>query len=218
MVKVNVYVDGFNLYYRALKDQRAADGSAFKWLDLSKLAANLLPDPKYTINHIRYFTAHVKGLPSDPQAPVRQQIYLRALRTLPNVSIHLGYFSSTKKMARLVTPLPDGTKRLLVHKTEEKGSDVNLATMLLCDGFNGDFDEAAVITNDSDLVEPIRVVRDQLRKPIVTLDPCGERGHSKELKGASTFYKPVRAGALANSQFPPTLTDAKGAFHKPSTW
>ena len=32
-----VYVDGFNLYYRALKD------SPFRWLDLRELAKNLLP-------------------------------------------------------------------------------------------------------------------------------------------------------------------------------
>lgn len=33
---------------------------------------------------------------------------------------------------------------------EEKGSDVNLATELLVDGFKRRFDMAAVVTNDAD--------------------------------------------------------------------
>ncbi|MEO6774732.1 MAG: NYN domain-containing protein [Kofleriaceae bacterium] len=215
-VKVNVYVDGFNLYYRALKSQRAADGSLLKWLDLNKLVSALLP--AYTIGRIRYFTAQVIALPSDPDAPQRQQIYFRALRTLPNVSIHLGYFSATKKWARLVTPLPDGTKTVQVHKTEEKGSDVNLASYLLLDGFNNDYDEAAVITNDSDLVEPIRIVRDSLKKPVLVLEPRSDGRRSKELKDVSTNQKPIRVGVLSASQFPPTLTDAVGTFRKPPSW
>ena len=48
-VLTNVYVDGYNLYYRALK------GSLFKWLDLGKLAAELFPED--TIGQVHYFTA-----------------------------------------------------------------------------------------------------------------------------------------------------------------
>jgi len=51
------------------------------------------------------------------------------------------------------------TQRVWVDKTEEKGSDVNLATHLLHDGFRGMFEAAVLITNDSDLTEPVRVVR-----------------------------------------------------------
>lgn len=216
-MKVNVYVDGFNLYYRALKDPRAPDGTTYKWLDLGQLASHLMPAPKYTINLIRYFTANVRLLPDDPQAPVRQQVYLRALKTLPNVSIHLGRFLAAKKQARLVTPLADGTKLVKVHKTEEKGSDVNLATYLLLDGFRNEYDVAAVITNDSDLTEPIRVVRDELKKTVGVLEPCADRV-SKDLQRVSSFYKQIRHGALAASLFTPQLTDAKGSFHKPIGW
>ena len=42
-----------------------------------------------------------------------------------------------------------------VMKTEEKGSDVNLATYLLVDAFEDRFDVAVIISNDSDLKEPI---------------------------------------------------------------
>ena len=46
-----------------------------------------------------------------------------------------------------------------VVKTEEKGSDVNLATHLLYDGFKNDYEVAVVVSNDSDLLEPVRVAR-----------------------------------------------------------
>ena len=79
--QARVYVDGFNLYNRLLTGH-----SALKWLDLPALAAHLLPD--YDIQLVRYFTAILKpGLTIDPQSPVRQQIYLRALAADPRVPI-----------------------------------------------------------------------------------------------------------------------------------
>ena len=80
----NVYIDGFNLYYGCLK------GTPYKWLDLDALCRRLLP--KHEIQRIRYFTALVSARPGDPQQPIRQEIYLRALRTIPHLSIHLGRF------------------------------------------------------------------------------------------------------------------------------
>ena len=49
-----------------------------------------------------------------------------------------------------------------VIRTEEKGSDVNIATHLIHDAYQQKFKSAVVVTNDSDLQEPIRIVRDDL--------------------------------------------------------
>jgi hypothetical protein len=38
------------------------------------------------------------------------------------------------------------------------------------------------------------------------------------LSQAASFFKQLRPHALAASQFPTVLTDATGAFSKPSTW
>ena len=67
----NVYIDGFNLYHRALRRE-----ARFKWLDLAKLCQTLLP--AHEIKRIRYFTAIVHMRPEDPQQQMRQQIYLCA--------------------------------------------------------------------------------------------------------------------------------------------
>ena len=68
VLRTYVYVDGFNLYYRALKNTR------FKWLNLERLVKDLL-DPENEISCIRYFTAPVSGK-LDPAQPIRQQTYL----------------------------------------------------------------------------------------------------------------------------------------------
>jgi uncharacterized LabA/DUF88 family protein len=217
LLKVRVYIDGFNLYYRALKHRPDPNGGTYKWLDLVKMASALMPSPSYTIDLIRYFTANVRQLPDDPDAPLRQQVYLRALRTLPLVTIHHGFFMAKKTRMRLVTPLGDGTKTVEVHKTEEKGSDVNMATHLLLDGFRNEYDVAAVVTNDSDLVEPVRVVRDELKKTVIILAPDPRRC-SRELSAVATGVKPIREGALRSSQFPNPLADAKGTITKPAGW
>jgi hypothetical protein len=84
-----VYIDGFNLYYRALR------GTAYKWLDVAELSAAALPASS-RIERVNYYTARVSGR-IDPATPARQHAYLRALESLaPQVAIHYGNFMTTK--------------------------------------------------------------------------------------------------------------------------
>ncbi|MBN1628298.1 MAG: NYN domain-containing protein [Thermoleophilia bacterium] len=48
--------------------------------------------------------------------------------------------------------------------TEEKGSDVNLATYLLLDAFDDALDTAVVVSDDSHLLEPITLVKERLKR------------------------------------------------------
>ena len=103
-----------------------------------------------------------------------------------------------------------------VIKTEEKGSDVNLATHLLYDGFRNDYEVAVIVSNDSELLEPVKIVRYELGKKVGLLNP-----HPKPRRALLPhvdFIKKIRTGVLAASQFPPTLTDAHRTFHKPANW
>src|SRR5262245_12321482 len=159
MTRTIVYIDGFNLYYRALKPL------GHRWMDIAALSGAVLPDSSKIIA-IKYYTARVSGR-VDHGAPARQQAYLRALESLPLVSIHYGNFLTKQKWSGLVHPpqfrphfmLPPGASPHVAYvwKTEEKGSDVNLGAHLVRDAFTHAFDEAAVLTNDTDLVEPIRI-------------------------------------------------------------
>ena len=73
----------------------------------------------------------------------------------------------------LANPQPNGPKFATVVKTEEKGSDVNIATHMVHDAHLGLYDTAVVISNDSDLVEPVKIIRYKLNKNGNRLDPKG---------------------------------------------
>ncbi len=175
--------------------------------------------PDNHVTRIRYFTAPLNDRPSDPGQSQRQQTYLRALATIPEVMVHLGQYLETKVWAKLVTPLTDGTDKVKVHKSEEKGSDVNLATYLVLDAARDQYEAALVVTNDSDLTEPIRVVRWEFGKKVLVVQPCcnGRRGNRELMRVASKAVR-VDAAILAASQFPATMPDAHGTVHKPPAW
>ena len=207
MPEVRAYVDGFNLYYRALK------GTPYKWLDLAQLVQGLL-DPDDRLAGVRYFTARVSSRAGDPDAPRRQQLYLSALSGLQDVTVHYGRFLPKTKWRPRV-----GTGDFVeVHDTEEKGSDVNLASFLLHDGWQSRYDAALVLSQDTDLCEPMRMVSQDLKKPVglVVLDGSEP---NKRLKNVSSFVRHVTHARLSAAQLPEPSIDRKGrVVSKPATW
>jgi hypothetical protein len=156
--------------------------------------------------------ALVSARPNDPDHATRQQLYLRALRTVPGVSIYLGHFLSHEvRMALAVCP---GQRQQYVRviKTEEKGSDVNLATHLLHDAHMGRFEVAVVVSNDSDLLEPIKIVREQLGKKVGILNP--QKTKPRPASAYRLHQARFAAAGLGASQLPAMLTDATGTFTK----
>ncbi|WP_420629088.1 NYN domain-containing protein [Candidatus Leptofilum sp.] len=204
-MKAIVYVDGFNLYYGALKN------TPYRWLNIRKLCQIMLPRDQ--ISQIKYFTALVNPRPTDPNQLTRQQTYLRALQTIPSLEIIFGHFLTHEIMMPLAPPKSGYVK---VIKTEEKGSDVNLALHLLSDGYKNAYDVAVVVSNDSDLLLPIQFVKKELGKKIGLLNP--QKHPSKVLIANVDFVKNIRKGVLSKSLFPKRLSDSRGSFMKPATW
>jgi uncharacterized LabA/DUF88 family protein len=226
-MRTNVYIDGFNLFYGCLK------GSPHKWLNLEALFTSVLSN-RNVINRIVYCTAMVEGRTHDPDLPVRQATYLRALATLPKVEVVLGTFMSSSVRAPVVERGPDGKALKVngkpvvklapsgkpvmeyVYKTEEKGSDVNLAAHLLRDAYRGDCDCAVIVSNDSDLLTPIRMVKAD-RNLVIGLVPPRQNG-SLELKRLADFKRDIRVHQLAGAQFPQNFNDANGVITRPAGW
>lgn len=254
-----VYVDGFNLYYGAVKD------SPYRWLNPVALAQQMLPK-QYTVTKLKYFTARVSGA-NNPGAPVRQKAYLDAIDTLPEVEIHYGRFLS-KNIWRPITNFPvagaqihspvavsipagvhhvDGgslanpsvlpvgiypqrgaprkkkaTAPLAgaliteVHAMEEKGSDVNLAAHLLNDAWMGAFDEAVVVSNDTDLCEPIRMVSVERKLPVLVICPSTKWPMAQDLQRVATFRAYLRFGMLKKAQLPDPIPGT--TIRKPAGW
>ena len=117
---------------------------------------------------------------------------------------------------RLAYPQPTGPQSVVVSRSEEKGTDVNLASYLLLDAFDGDYELAVIISNDSDLVTPMRLVRERFGLTVGILNP--HRNRSRTLANVADFYRPIRRGPLSVSQFPDRMQDANGVFTKPPGW
>jgi hypothetical protein len=254
-----VYVDGFNLYYGAVK------GTQYRWLNIVELARQVLP--ANTIERVKYFTARVSGA-VDPDAPRRQHAYLSAIDTFPEVDIHYGRFLSKtiwrpltnfpvagaqihcpvvtslpvgdhavdggslkdpatlqvkvypprgaarRRRRRIPQPLADALVAE-VHTMEEKGSDVNLAAHLLNDAWKGSFEAAAVISNDTDLAEPIRMVAVDLNKPVTVICP-GRYSMAPDLNRVSTHQRHIHTAMLAASQMPDPIPGT--TISKPVSW
>lgn len=214
-----VYIDGFNLFYRALKSQKNK-----KWLNLYALCKASLPKD-CEIVAIKYYTARVSGKIS-PDSPKDQQAYLSALNTIPCIEAYFGSFQVSEKIAYLAQPLlfqPSATraqqpppKFAKIVKTEEKGSDVNLGVHLVRDAFLKSFDQAAVLTNDTDLNEPVKIVAKELGMPVILLTPT-----SRPAKGLTDLASSVRhiEPYITSSQFPDQITTEDGkVITKPSNW
>jgi hypothetical protein len=169
-----VYVDGFNLYYRALRPWNA------RWLDLETFFRESLPQDHQLIQ-VKYFTADVDPF-LDSSAPIRQRIYLAAIRNhcslvetikgqfaVYPISAHVirpfgerfrKFFTKKNRVISEVNfhlnerfPVSDGELGEKVHvwRPEEKGSDVNLAAHLVHDAWRKAADSFVICSVDSDL-------------------------------------------------------------------
>jgi len=223
-LKTYVYVDGFNLYYRALKATRRNPRPGRKWLDLYKFVKRAMP-AETDVQRINYYTADISAIP-DADAPKRQQDYFKALGSIPCLRIHKGQFLVSRPMMYLdesltfspkaKTPQDPPPRFARVVKTEEKGTDVNLAVHLVRDAFAGEFEQAVVISNDTDLAEAIRIVTVEVGLPVYLI--AGASRQSATLIEQATGIKYAERH-IQRCQFPDTITTADGeTVTKPAGW
>ncbi len=187
-----VYVDGFNLYHRALEH------TPYRWLDIKKLISNML-NSSNVIERVNYYSARVSDRGRDGSS-ARQQMYVRALKTIPEIAIHWGSFL-THETTMIRSPITKPKQYVKVLRTEEKGSDVNLASHLIYDGCKNLYDVAIVISNDTDLKEPIRIVRHELKKVVGIF--CPAKNIAEPLRNIPpSFVRHISQKDLRSAQFP----------------
>ncbi len=205
MERVVVYVDGFNLYY-GLKSR---GWRRYYWLDLRRLSECLLR-PQQELSAIRYFTARVSSESGNRDKPVRQNVYLEALATLPNLEIHYGYHMAKEQRC----PRCGATQQTY----EEKMTDVNIAVELLSDAQDDAFDTAIIISGDGDLASPVRAVRERYpgKRAIVAFPPGR---HSAGLRRAAAGYLTIGRDMCRDSQFPDRVIKDDGyVLARPQGW
>ena len=110
---------------------------------------------------------------------------------------------------------PDDRRMAEVLKTEEKGSDVNLAVHLLNDCWLGRYECAIVVSNDSDLAEAMHLVNEHGGKTLGLVKPRLKQ-RSDELRVHAKFVINIRPGMLQNAQLPDPIPGT--TFRKPAGW
>jgi uncharacterized LabA/DUF88 family protein len=201
-----VYVDGFNLYYGAVKD------TPVKWLDLERYFKLLRPHD--SIQKIKYYTALVVG----PHR-ANQEAYWQALSTTPLVEIVQGNFKEKNMLCKVHACAHPGNRSFKTH--EEKRTDVNIAIGMLDDAYQELCDRMILVSGDSDLVPVVRLVRS--RFPSIDVNvyvPARhrERGRAVELRSSATDSKELPLNILPKAQFPPVIIHDGITIHKPSGW
>lgn len=128
--------------------------------------------------------------------------------------MYFGHFLSHPATMPLVHPVGKQSTASVI-KTEEKGSDVNLAVHLLNDSWLDTYDCAVVVSNDSDIAEAMRLVRHHHGKRVGLITP-GKRKSSNQLKTQADFVRRLRPNALQSSQLPDPIPGTN--IRKPARW
>jgi hypothetical protein len=199
--RVIVYVDGFNLYFGILD----AGFEHYKWLDLSLLAINIL-QPSQELVEIKYFTSRVSN---NPDKQKRQTTYIEALESR-DIKIFYGHYQSINiECKRCGSNWPT---------YNEKMTDVNIATQMLIDAFQGKFDMAMLISGDSDLVPPMKVIHTLFKeKRVFVAFPPKRQNNSVAINAKGSMM--IGRKKLLESQFPYEVRKKDGyLLHKPSDW
>lgn len=219
--RVIAYIDCFNLYHARLANK------PLRWLNLVKLVEHHLA-PGQELLRVKAFTANAQPLPWDKQRSQRQQTYHEALLSNPKLDLILGTFRVDRHVhwiwdsyERALSNWSSGIKpeSIAVARTEEQGSDVNLGSHLLRDTYQSHLDTAIVITNDSDLITPIRFAVESGIRVIVIHPEKNRSHHSRGLKQAATASLELRSTLIERSLFPDTIHLPSGkTIQKPHGW
>lgn len=224
-----VYVDGYNLYYSALR------GTAYKWLDLVKLFDLILEAQEATIDqvHVKFFTAPAiaRYARNTDHAVQSQQRYHRALQALypDRFSLILGRHHLTQgwlPQAREGRPVDHGLRHK-VWQAEEKLTDVDIALHFYRDAVKRVADLLVICSNDTDMVPAMEMVRADcpaqkialvapLPMPSATA-PVRHVASSLEVHAAWT-RRYLRDEELLAAQLPPKIPTRKRPIQKPSYW
>lgn len=200
MFRVNVYIDGFNLYHAIddLHDDR------LKWLDLKSLSQNILN--KYQVlNEVKYFSAYATWRPDSYK---RHRAYVAALEA-QGVKPIMGRFKEKRIICRAVCG-----KEFITH--EEKETDVNIGAHLIADAFQDKFDTAIIVSADTDLAAVIKLAREIVghEKRVVAVAPPGRYARARELGHLFAITK----GKIRASLLPNKIETTNGIVERPEKY
>lgn len=202
-MKVICCIDGFNLYHGL----RSREWRKYYWLDLWALAERFLRKDQ-TLVEVVYCTTLIKN---DAEGQQNQLDFIDALKAhRPGIKVVYGHY-----LAKEMECFQCGS---VYTRHEEKMTDVNIACHLLTDAMDDRFDVALLMSGDSDLVPPVRMVRARWpKKRVIAVFPPNRR--SDALRRAVHGQKWVAEADLRQSLLPERVQVAPGrAVKRPPKW
>lgn len=199
--RVKAYVDGSNLYFGMID----AGFRNCKWLNVDKLIRSFLRSNQELVE-IKYFTSRITH---NPPKQKRQTTYLEALES---TGVNLIYGSY---QAKFTDCRKCGNSWIIPN---EKMTDVNLATHLLMDAFQDQYDIAIVVSGDSDFVPCIQSVNEHfLDKSVIVFFPPLRRNES--VVEVARAFQMIGRKKLVENQFPLHVRKKDGfVLERPDEW
>lgn len=184
--RVIAFIDGFNLYHAidALKQPH------LKWVDLWKLSSLFIKCKSQELSGVFYFSSYAEW---KPQSKLRHLQYVKALK-IAGVTPVMGKFKKKDRKC------PSCKYQWFGY--EEKQTDVNIALTLLNLAYQNQYDRAFLISNDSDLVPAIQMVRTNFSDKYVTSIVPPHYKHSNELKNVSSDKAKITIANLERCLMP----------------
>lgn len=237
-MRTHVFIDGFNLYHRVVKPTQTrwldvrvlcqrllqAHHQIEKIHYFTAMVSNTRSDPakatrqdiyiKALEEHIpeltTYFGEFQRHVVRSPLASSRTSHHPEGTKVRPNYR-----YTLPSKLVGVVKEVFDKHEfwpMVDVIKTEEKGSDVNLAIQLLDRAWKDEFDCAVILSNDADLAGAIDLVR-SLGKTVGVL--TAQKVPTYELSSRANFHRRIKSRHARNSELPPVLPSG---LRKPDQW
>lgn len=196
MIRVNVYIDGFNLYHAIANLKKPK----LKWLDLSLLVNHFIDPNIHIVQNIYYFSAYATWRPN---SVIKHKTYVSALESKGILPV-MGKFKNKERYCKSCKGVSE------YH--EEKETDVNIAISVIGDAYKDLYDEAFIISQDSDLFPAIRLVNAEFPNKKIKIITPPNLHHSKEMArvvGKKKLAK-IQVIHLERALFPDLLLDKSG--------
>ena len=210
MARIYGYIDGFNIYHAIDDANRAVRGakSHLKWLNLFSLMKEFTDPNVHTVDAVKFFTAYPTW---NAEKTVRHKNYTAALEHA-GVTIIEGQFKAKTCFCK--------NCRTDYRAREEKESDVNIAMHLINDAHLDLFDQAFLVTNDSDLLGPVRLLRNTFANKKIKVIAPPFRRHSKELWAAADKRGQILEEHIERNLLPESARDTNDnlLFQRPEEY
>lgn len=199
--RVIAYIDGFNLYF----GMREAGFDNCRWLNIKLLVQKLLK-PHQELIGVKYFTSRVSN---NPDKQKRQSTYIDALESTGVKVIYGNYQDGSEECLRCGH---------IWRTAKEKMTDVNIATAIMVDAFQDNYDMAMLISGDSDLTPPIREVHRLFNNKRVFIAFPPKR-HNSSMALVAKGSEIIGRKKLVDAQFGEEVESNTGyKLKKPKEW